>query len=526
MAWFHKVYILSLLGSALMEDRIYKLVVSYGKIAPDSYLQQAILINGQFPGPKITAKKNDTLIIYVTNDLDHGLTIHLHGIHQKGTQRSDGVPHVTQELIPPKSSYKYLTHIGTQSGTYVYHAHTLLDLVWAYGALIIDDSDITSTNKNYYYDERRVVLISQCWHTSIADMYKGITGSPFVDIPDTSSILINGHSYGIWSKNNADEKNDGYSVINVEPNKIYRFHVIGIGSDSLLTFAVDQHPLTIIEVDGSLVDPVVTDHLEINSAQRYSVLIKTDKHPKNYIIKSKMKPGPGPDNGIAILHYKGAPNPKKLRKVVRNGQTKEQDLTLWVMPRLHPSKLVHQPLVYNVPSLYDRQRIIESLQSSVDGYTNFYVNHILFVDPKVNFLKQVENGVNIAKHPGVYEVFVGEKVQIVFQNRFSSDGVCEQHPWHMHGHTFYVVGVGADHFDPKSANPIINQNIAKGETPFRDVLTLFANRSDKRTSVGTPCGWAAIRFIANNPGVWLAHCHLTAHMIMGKRFVLYEHAKH
>jgi len=60
MAWFHKVYILSLLGSALMEDRIYKLVVSYGKIAPDSYLQQAILINGQFPGPKITAKKNDT----------------------------------------------------------------------------------------------------------------------------------------------------------------------------------------------------------------------------------------------------------------------------------------------------------------------------------------------------------------------------------------------------------------------------------------------------------------------------------
>jgi L-ascorbate oxidase len=212
--------------------------------------------------------------------------------------------------------------------------------------------------------------------------------------------------------------------------------------------------------------------------------------------------------------------------VVRNGQTKEQDLTLWVMPRLHPSKLVHQPLVYNVPTHYDRQIIIESLQSSVDGYTNFYVNHILFVDPKVNFLKQVENGVNIAKHPGVYEVFVGEKVQIVFQNRFSSDGICEQHPWHMHGHTFYVVGVGADHFDPKSANPIINQNIAKGETPFRDVFTLFANRSDKRTSVGTPCGWAAIRFIANNPGVWLAHCHFTVHMIMGKRFVLYEHAKH
>jgi L-ascorbate oxidase len=58
-------------------------------------------------------------------------------------------------------------HIGNQSGTYIYHAHTFLDLVWAYGALIIDDSDIISSSKNCYYDEQRIVLISQCWHTSI-----------------------------------------------------------------------------------------------------------------------------------------------------------------------------------------------------------------------------------------------------------------------------------------------------------------------------------------------------------------------
>jgi L-ascorbate oxidase len=218
-------------------------------------------------------------------------------------------------------------------------------IVWAYGAFIIDDSDIISNNKNYYYDEQRIFLISQCWHTSILDMYNGIVGSPFVDIPDTSSILINGHSYGILSKHNADEKCDVFSVINVEPNKIYRFHVIGIGSDSILTFAVDQHFSTIIEVDGSLVNPVVTDHLEINSAQRYSVLIKTHKMSRNYIIKSKMIPGSGPDNGIAILHYKGAPNPEHLRKLVRMGQTKQLNLTQWVLPQIHPSTLVHQPLV-------------------------------------------------------------------------------------------------------------------------------------------------------------------------------------
>jgi L-ascorbate oxidase len=523
MACFQTVYILSLFGSALLDKVVYHLTVSDGYIAPDNYLQRAILINGQFPGPPIKAKMKDTLIVRVTNNLDHGLTIHYHGIHQKGTQRSDGVPHVTQEPIPPKGSYNYVMHIGNQSGTHVYHAHTFLDLVWAYGALIIDDSDIISNNKNYYYDEQRIVLISQCWHTSILDMYNGLIGSPFVDIPDTSSILINGHSYGVWSKHNADEKSNGYSVIEVEPNKIYRFHVIGIGSDSMLTFAVDQHLLTIIEVDGSFVNPVVTDHLEINSGQRYSVLIKTHKSPGNYIIKSKMIPGPGPDNGIAILRYNGAQNLKHLRKLVRMGQTKQVDLTQWVLPKIHPSTLVHQSLVYKVPTHYDRQIIIESLQSNIKGYTKFTVNHILFKNPKVNFLKQVESGVNIANYPGVYDIRVGEKVQIVFQNRYSSNGVCEQHPWHLHGHQFYVVGEGADKYDPKSANPVIHQNIVNKRTQFRDVVTLFANRSDHRTDFKTPCGWVAIRFIANNPGVWLAHCHITAHMIMGKMFVLYEH---
>ncbi len=95
---------------------------------------------------------------------------------------------------------------------------------------------------------------------------------------------------------------------------------------------------------------------------------------------------------------------------------------------------------------------------------------------------------------------MGEKVLIVFQNHYSSGGVCEQHPWHMHDHTFYVVGEGTDQYDPISAIPIIHQNIVQKRTQFRDVVTLFQDRSDDRTDFGTPCGWVAIRFIANNPG--------------------------
>jgi L-ascorbate oxidase len=524
MAWLRIVCIFSLFPYALLDIVSYNFIVTYGNIAPDNYLQEAILINGQFPGPEIRVKKHDTLILNVTNYLDHGLTIHYHGIHQKGTPESDGGPHVTQELIPTNGSFLHKTHIGNQSGTYLYHAHTKLDLIWAYGPLIIDDTDVTSMNKAYFYHEERLVIISQCWHDKISNIYNDITTSmdKMGMMPDTDSIFINGRSYGIWNSQNAVPESDGYEIINVEPNKIYRFRVIGFGSDSMLKFVIPQHLLTIIEVDGYLVDPVVTDHLEINSGQRYSVLVKTDKNPDNYIIKSDEIPGPGPDNGIAILHYKGSKDPTHLRKLVRKGKSAEFNLTEWVLPQLHPSTLVHQNLVYKVPAHYDREIIIKSSLKDIDGYAKFTVNDVLYKDPKINFLKQIRNGVNISNHPGVYEIIKGERVQIVFQNEFGDDGVCEQHPWHTHGHTFYIVGEGPDEYNSKTAKPIFDHNIARNKVQFRDVLTIFPNRSDSKTEGGTPCGWVAIRFVADNPGVWMAHCHRIADSIIGMIFILYE----
>jgi len=34
-----------------------------------------------------------------------------------------------------------------------------------------------------------------------------------------------------------------------------------------------------------------------------------------------------------------------------------------------------------------------------------------------------------------------------------------------------------------------------------------------------PCGWLKIRFVANNPGTWLFHCHVDWHVEMGMAVV-------
>lgn len=51
------------------------------------------------------------------------LTIHWHGVWQRGTQYSDGVPYVTQCPILNGNTFRYQWVAGN-AGTHFWHAHT------------------------------------------------------------------------------------------------------------------------------------------------------------------------------------------------------------------------------------------------------------------------------------------------------------------------------------------------------------------------------------------------------------------
>lgn len=78
---------------------------------------KAMLINGQFPGPTITANWGDRINITVINNLvTNGTSIHYHGLHQKNTNNQDGAGGVTECPIAPTRSKTY-SFIATQYGT-------------------------------------------------------------------------------------------------------------------------------------------------------------------------------------------------------------------------------------------------------------------------------------------------------------------------------------------------------------------------------------------------------------------------
>ncbi|OWM67678.1 hypothetical protein CDL15_Pgr019179 [Punica granatum] len=95
-----------------------------------------------------------------------------------------------------------------------------------------------------------------------------------------------------------------------------------------------------------------------------------------------------------------------------------------------------------------------------------------------------------------------ETVDIVYQG--TNVGAAENHPMHVHGYSFYVVGFGQGNFDNK-ADPK-NYNLTHAQ---------LVNTFGVPKSV-----WQAIRFVADNPGVWFIHCHLERHSSWGMDTVL------
>ncbi|KAI9299121.1 Cupredoxin [Neoconidiobolus thromboides FSU 785] len=162
---------------------------------------------------------------------------------------------------------------------------------------------------------------------------------------------------------------------------------------------------------------------------------------------------------------------------------------------------------------------------------------------------------------GIVDIREGDSVQIVIEHfamRNNSTN-CIIHPWHLHGHSYYVVGYGKDDFkideereiednlrygnkipilrDTFTHYPdIVDQNQLQAKAFNFKISTLKVAFSENQdfTAVKSnininnnpdeyvSCGWYAIRFIADNPGSWFMHCHITPHLIMGKYHIINE----
>lgn len=267
--------------------------------------------------------------------------------------------------------------------------------------------------------------------------------------------------------------------------------------------------MKIVEVEGTLIEPIEVDQLEISSGQRYSVLLKADQPINNYFMQQtgKWRAG-GPENGFSVLKYKGASDQLPIPTL----KSSSSEHAGWITSQFKPVNRQNIPLSMKTLVLHGKQI---KYNSNGTG-RKWALNNISYVIPEVNpilYYAQRNELKSLPMESRPFHLNYNDVVDIIFQNYVSLNGICEVHPWHIHGHSFWVIAQGTGGYGSNNTRTMMFSNPI-----LRDTVTLYATNAAYFQPLGTPnepCGWIQVRFVANNPGAWALHCHIISHFALG-----------
>ncbi|KAL2906003.1 L-ascorbate oxidase [Bienertia sinuspersici] len=489
------------------KTRYYKWDVKYEFKSPDCFKKLVITVNGMSPGPTITAEQGDTVVVEVANNLlTENLAIHWHGIRQIGTPWYDGVEGVTQCPIVPGDTFVY-KFVVDRPGTYLYHAHYGMQREEGLNGMI-QVSLPRGQSEPFAYDFDRSIML-RIGSTRVP-MNKPPGWLPFhlFGSENLSPLLINGRGRFNCSSFGTPTSDSG--ACNATNPECSPFCV-----DSL-NFEIEGHNMTVVEADGHLVEPFEVKNLFIYSGETYSVLVKANQDPsRNYWATTNV--------------------------VSRRPQTPTGPVWNDTKPRVAQSIAIRarEGFIEPPPATPDRWIMLLNTQNRIDGYIKWAINNVSFTLPTTPYLIALKenklrnnlhkvfnqrpppNGydwqnydiytpppnVNATTSNSIYRLRFGTTIDIVLQNaNMINPNNSETHPWHLHGHDFWVLGYGSGKFDPFNDPKKYN----------------LVNPIMKNTVPLHPYGWTAIRFKADNPGVWLFHCHIDSHFFMGMGIVFEE----
>ncbi|OXV06664.1 hypothetical protein Egran_05565 [Elaphomyces granulatus] len=488
----------------------------------------SVLVNGTSPGPTLRLEEGEVTWIRVYNDMDnYNTTMHWHGLSMMVAPFSDGTP-VSQWPIPPRHFFDYeLRPDVGYAGTYFYHSHLGFQAVTASGPLIVEDSDDTCS---YEYDDERIVYLTDLFLNTDEVIENDLAG-PNVTWPgDSNDILVNGQ--GRLATNATGQCS--LAAIDVEPGKTYRLRFIGATALSLVWLAFEGHDaMTIIEADGHYTQPLNASYLQIGSGQRFSVLLstkpETEVEQRQFYMQLSTLERPTSLTTFAVLRYSGTT--PDLTHVPSTPPLPVANTTVgWLNYQLRP--LIPDS---NFPTLSEvNRRVTITVHQNISSSDQ--LTHISWLengypwvetlsptpylveiyedkfDTDAAYQRAIANG-GLDLDTRSFPTKKGEVLEIVWQNTGSTAGALETHPFHAHGAHYYDLGGGDGVYD-SAANEAMLQN---NPPVLRDTTILYPYQAT--ATPGVPAGWRAWRLRADNAGVWMLHCHILQHMLIGMQTI-------
>ncbi|CAE6085428.1 unnamed protein product [Arabidopsis arenosa] len=493
----NQAFVVLLLFSSIASAAIVEHVLHINDVVVKPLCKEQIIPagNGSLPGPTINVREGDTLVVNVINNSTYNVTIHWHGVFQLKSVWMDGANMITQCPIQPSNNFTYQFDITGQEGTLLWHAHVVNLRATLHGALVIRPR----SGRPYPFPK------------------------PYKEVPIIFRMFN----------------------LKVVQGKTYLLRIINAALNTHLFFKIANHNVTVVAADAVYTTPYVTDVMILTPGQTVDVLLTADQPIGKYYMATVPyisaigipTPDIKPTRGLIV--YEGATSSSSPVKPlmpattdIATAHTFSSNITSLVggphwkpVPRHVDEKMFITmglgldpcpsgtkcigPLGQRYAgSLNNRTFMIPQTISMQEAYfyniTGVYTEDFPDQPPLkfdyAKFQQRTNSDMKMMfpeRKTSVKTIRFNSTVEIVLQNTAILSP--ESHPMHLHGFNFYVLGYGFGNYDP-----------------IRDARKLNLFNPQMHNTVGVPPGgWVVLRFVANNPGVWLFHCHMDAHLPYG-----------
>ena len=396
----------------------------------------------------------------VKNQSKEPTVVHWHGLIVPNDQ--DGVPVITQPLIPPGGEYRYYFKLK-QAGTYWMHSHHGLQVQQQLSAPLILDDPNDKTN-----EKQVTVFLSDFSYRKPEEIFKGLRKGM---MNHDHGVAMNDMKHGAVPADLNDVDYDAYltnyrtlqnpELVEVKPGEQVRLRVIN--GSAATNFFVTTQTLKgeAIAMDGEDIKPLPGSVFQLAVGQRVDIRVKVPDGEGVYPILAQGE-GTAMQTGLVLATAKSKPLALSEHATNDVGALNyQQELSV---SSLHPLA---------------KKKPAQSLMVNLEGDMMTYVWSIN-KKPWPNFEPLI--------------VKPNKRIELVFNNKTTM-----AHPMHLHGHVFEIMEI-----DGKA--------IKNGA--LRDTVLVLPNSTVK------------VQFDSDNPGNWMMHCHVLYHSESGMMTLLsYEGVK-
>ncbi|GKU90799.1 hypothetical protein SLEP1_g4750 [Rubroshorea leprosula] len=502
----------------------YKLVVEQANFTKFCETRSILTVNGMYPGPEIRVQRGQTVLIHVQNNGAYGITILLHGLKQPRNPWFDGPENVTQCLIQPRKNFTYEVITSNEIGTLWWHAHSDWSRATIHGAFVILPPPDELQDSPYQFPSHN--LIFSTWFNQDVKEISDIIAQNGTNIAEAAGYTLNGFPGDQVTCNNVSEPT--YNIT-VKHGETYLLRIVNAAMHEGQYFGITNHNLTVVARDAAYFKPFSSEYVLLAPGQTMDVTFVANQNQSQYYMRFRYfddsAVSTNTQNTTGYLIYSDP----------------VEDVVNTTFPFLPNATDNTTAFTFNthLRSLYSRsdtelprgdvKRVVLAVQVDYLNCTGLSdcpstgrqaasFNRISFAYPnQTNILEAYSNGISgvynttyllspneamenatYAYHgTNVIELDYGDPVEIVFQA--VDFGPAGGHPLHLHGYSFFQVGMNNGTFnsttDPASYN--------LDDPPEMNIAVLLGS------------GWTAVRFFANNPGVWFMHCHFESHVSWG-----------